>query len=90
MACQGQPVAHLDGSVRTYCQRLLAAYLRYATTHYVRGNKAATEVNCIKDAMRHARSLDGSRLVSDFGPLALKAVQQSMVRHGVRLPSPTI
>ena len=41
------------------------------------------EVRNIKDALKFASSLYGSTPVADFGPAALKAAREAMVRTGL-------
>ncbi|MEX2186171.1 MAG: site-specific integrase [Pirellulales bacterium] len=59
---------------------LLAAYLRFATGYYPTGSSG--EMNGIKRAMRPLREAYGRIRVSEFGPLALKAVRQRMIEMG--------
>ncbi len=59
---------------------VLAAYLDFAEKHY-RGEdgQPTDEVRHLKAAIRHVRELYGDRPVTEFGPLALKAVRQRFV-----------
>jgi hypothetical protein len=55
---------------------LIVAYWRHAQAYYVKDGRATDEQAGVKSAMRHLCELHGHRAVSEFGPLALKAVQQ--------------
>ncbi len=61
---------------------LLAAYLQHAETYYVKDGKPTSELGLIKIAMKPLRSLYGRTLVSDFGPLSLRTIQQHLVDEG--------
>lgn len=56
---------------------LLAAYLRYAEHHY-----PPKEVSHVKCVMRALKTSHGRAQVTDFGPLALKAVRERFVDQG--------
>ena len=62
---------------------VLAAYLKYAGEYYGRDS---TELFMVKDAIRPARELYGLTPAADFGPLALSAVREAMVRKGWSRP----
>ena len=57
---------------------ILVAYLKYAEGYY----DNAIERRQIKDAVRVVRDLYAATLVADFGPLALKACREAMIRRG--------
>ena len=59
---------------------LIVAYWRHAQEYYVKGGKPTSEQALIRLAMRPLRRLYGTALVSEFGPLALKAVRQAMIQ----------
>lgn len=61
---------------------LLAAYLQHAETYYVKDGKPTSELGLIKVAMKPLRSLYGRTQVADFGPLALRTIQQHLVDEG--------
>ena len=61
---------------------LLAAYWRYAQTHYVKNGKPTSELAGLKTALRFLRQQYGHTAVSTFGPLGLKALQQQMIDAG--------
>ena len=62
---------------------LLAKYWRFAQRHYCRDGQQARSLDNIRDALRPLRNLYGHTRAADFGPLALKAVRQSMVADGL-------
>jgi integrase len=62
---------------------LILAYYRFAQGYYVKNGKPTSEVNTIAQAMRFVKKLYGHTAAKDFGPLALKAVRQEMVRHPI-------
>lgn len=59
---------------------LLAAYYEYANQYYVKDGKPTGETGNIKDATRPLQTLYGMTAVSEFGPTALKAVRQHMIK----------
>jgi integrase len=63
---------------------LLVQYWRWAEEHYrdPDGNPARELAN-LKDALRPLRRLYGHTLAKGFGPTALRAVQQDMVKSGL-------
>ncbi|HVZ94804.1 MAG TPA: site-specific integrase [Phycisphaerales bacterium] len=58
---------------------LALAYLRHAKAYYVKNGRPTGELRNIKDAIRPLVQSHGHVHVSAFGPLALKAVRQTMV-----------
>ena len=60
---------------------LILAYWRHAEKHY-RGTdgKPTQELANIRDAIRPLRKLYGSTKTVDFGPLALRSIQQELIR----------
>ncbi len=58
---------------------LCARFWKYAKRYYRKGGKCTGEAPNIKAAIRFLKDWYGMTLVSDFGPLALQAVRQSMV-----------
>ena len=60
---------------------LMLAYLRFAEGYYVKNGKPTDERYCIRAALRPLRQLYGDAAVSDFGPLALKAVRSTLVAN---------
>ncbi|MFH1747702.1 MAG: hypothetical protein ABIG44_11750 [Planctomycetota bacterium] len=61
---------------------LIAAYWRHAQGYYVKDGRPTSEQGWIKLAMRPLRRLYGPTPASAFGPLALKAVRQTMIEQG--------
>jgi integrase len=59
---------------------LILAYLRFAQGYYVKDGKPTQELADMKYALRPLRKLYGRTLVRDFGPLALKAVREHMIK----------
>lgn len=63
---------------------LILAFWRYAESYYRKADGSpGSEPEKIKLAVRSLRAMYGSTLASDFGPIALKAVRQSMVEAGL-------
>jgi len=62
---------------------LIARYWQHVTEYYRRADGTEThEVNNMRQALRPVKDLYGSSLVAEFGPLALKAVRESMIERG--------
>jgi integrase len=62
---------------------LMERYWCFAESYYVKDDKPSGEQEPIRQALRPVKRLYGHTLAKDFGPLALKAVRQEMVRHRV-------
>jgi integrase len=62
--------------------KLCELYLVRASTFYRKGGVETSEVHCIRSALSF---LPANEFARDFGPLALKAVQQSMIAKGLAL-----
>lgn len=62
---------------------ILAAYLDFAEMYYSRNGKPTSEYVAVRDAVKPVRALYGRTAVRDFGPLALKAVREKMIQHGL-------
>jgi hypothetical protein len=62
---------------------LMLSYLTFAKTYYVKNGRPTSEVRNLKDAMKLLTVTHGAVPVTDFGPLALKAVRQSMIDSGL-------
>src|SRR5262249_19750422 len=63
---------------------LLVKYWHWAEEHYRDAEgKPSRELENIKDALRPLRRLYGDLAAAAFGPLALRAVQQDMIRSGL-------
>ena len=61
---------------------VLAKYWRFAKGYYVKNGKPTTELAAMKAVMRPIRRLYGKQPVSEFGPLALKAICEQWIRAG--------
>jgi hypothetical protein len=80
---QRPPARHARAATELTLVELLAAYLAFAKAHYVKDGKPTGEVGLIKLNQRIVRATYGNTLAKDFGPLALKALQQKMVGDGL-------
>jgi hypothetical protein len=76
----GRPSASERSHSDLTVNELLVAYLKFAKAYYPTGRSG--ELHGVKRAMRPLRELYGRTRVSEFGPLALKAVRQRMVDLG--------
>lgn len=63
---------------------LLSAYLDFAKTYYRRDGELTSEYDCIKQAIKTLARVYGHTPANQFGPLALKAVQNEMIGAGLR------
>ena len=61
---------------------VLAAYLRFAESYYVKAGRQTNEVPMLKRIMGVVRDLYAREPATQFGPLALKAVRQKMIELG--------
>ncbi len=62
---------------------MVLAYLNHAEAYYRKNGQPTSEVVDVKLSMRPLLELYSRHLVSDFGPIALKAVRQRMVEGGL-------
>jgi len=62
---------------------LIVHYWRFAKSHYVKNEKPTSEQASIKVAMRLVRELYGNVPVTEFGPLALKAIRLKQIESGL-------
>jgi integrase len=76
---------HIAGSVPGFSvNELILAYWRYAEQHYRKPDGTPTkELDNLADALRPVRRLYGHTPAHAFGPLALRAVREEMVRSGL-------
>lgn len=65
---------------------LLAAYLEFAKTYYVRDGAQTSEYVSVKHVMKPLKKLYGGTMVKDFGPMALKAIRQVMLDGDICRP----
>ncbi len=61
---------------------LIFSYARFVDSYYVKDGRPTVEPSNIRLVLRVVRRLYGSTPVASFGPLALKAVREKMVRAG--------
>jgi integrase len=61
---------------------LILAYVRFVDGYYVKDGRATIEPGNIRLVLRIVRRLYGTTHATSFGPLALKAVRDEMVRAG--------
>lgn len=64
-------------------KELLLRYWQFAAGYYVKHGNTTSELACIRAALRPVRRLYGNLPATEFGPLALKAVREEMVRGGL-------
>lgn len=62
---------------------LLLRYWRFVKTYYVKNGYPTSEQDTVRQALRFVRKLYAATSAADFGPLALKAVRQSMIQHTI-------
>lgn len=62
---------------------MLLRFVEWAESYYVKGGKPTGEVTLIKYAIRPLRQLYGHTPAHAFGPLALKAARDEMIRSGL-------
>jgi integrase len=58
---------------------VIAAYWRHASRYYVKDGEASSELGNIKVSLRHLKALYADAPASEFGPLRLKAIRQTMM-----------
>ncbi len=68
--------------VDTTVVEVINAYRKFAEQYYRKNGEVTREYGCIKEALKIVRELYGRTIADEFGPLALKAVRQSMVNNG--------
>lgn len=62
---------------------VLAAFWVHAEVHYRKDGKGTSEIDNYRDAMRPVRRLYGHTSASNFGPVALRTVRDSMIADGL-------
>jgi integrase len=62
---------------------ILARYKRFAKAYYRKNGKSTGEWENVEHAVQPLLRLYGRTAVQDFGPLALKAVRQTMIKDGL-------
>ncbi|HTQ37410.1 MAG TPA: hypothetical protein VMJ32_00170 [Pirellulales bacterium] len=78
LACGRQPPAQPAAGGLTVSE-MLVQYWEFAKRHYRKHGRPSEELKNIRYALRPLRRLYGHTLACDFGPLALKALQQRMI-----------
>lgn len=66
---------------------LVNCFMKHAGAYYVKNGQKTAEYDCFKSAVKPMVNLYGSTPAAEFGPLALKAVRQSMVDGGKKCRS---
>jgi integrase len=61
---------------------LILAYVKFADTYYVKDGRPTVEPTNIRLILRLVRRLYGTTAAADFGPIALRAVRDEMIRVG--------
>lgn len=61
---------------------VLAAYLKFAKTYYLKEGKATNELDALRIIVNDAGGLYGNAPASEFGPKALKVVRQQWLDRG--------
>ncbi len=61
---------------------MILAYWRHVGSYYVKEGRPTSEVDTIRQALRPVKELYGHTAAHDFGPLALKACQETMIGLG--------
>jgi integrase len=79
----GRPLAAVDQPSDLTVTEVLARYVRFAQQHYRKDGQPTQEVINIRYALRPVKELYGHTLACNFGPLALKAIQQRFIRDGI-------
>ena len=79
----GRPSAPTPQAGELTIAELLIGYWRHAKTHYVKHGRATSEQDSVRMALRFVRELYDTTPAANFGPLALKAVRERMVAHGL-------
>lgn len=59
---------------------LVLAFMRHADQHYRKNGEVTSEIHCLKMATRSLVNLYGFTVADEFGPLALKAVREAMIK----------
>ena len=62
---------------------LAAAYLAYAHNYYRKNGRPTSELSVVEAVWRYALTLYADISLEEFGPLALRAVRDSMIRAGL-------
>ena len=60
---------------------LCAAYLDFAERYYVKDGRPTDQMGTVRRAIRVTKELYSRTLAAEFGPLALRAIQEHMVNN---------
>jgi integrase len=74
----GRPTSS-PSNVELSVSELIVRFWKHAQKRYVKNGKPTSELHLIQNALRPLRELYGSQPVSQFGPLALKAIRSKMI-----------
>jgi len=61
---------------------VILAYWQFAQTYYVKNGEPSGHLHTVRKALRMLRTLYARTPAADFGPLALRALQQKMIDDG--------
>lgn len=80
----GKPLAETAQDTETglTVNELILAYVKFADGYYLKDGRPTVEPTNIRLVLRHVRRLYGASPAASFGPLALKALRDEMVRAG--------
>jgi integrase len=79
---QGSPSA-ADSGAASDVNAILLAFWQHAQQHYRNPDGSPSrELGSLREAIRPLRQLHGGTLAREFGPLALRALRDAMVRRG--------
>ena len=60
---------------------LILAYWQFAESYYRKNERPTSEIHGIRTAMRPLKKRYGHHQAAEFGPLALKAVRETFIKH---------
>ena len=72
-----------NGTAGITVSELASRFWSHARTYYVKEGRRTSEVGCLRQALRFLKRLYGKTEVTKVGPLALKAVRQTMIDSGL-------
>jgi hypothetical protein len=61
---------------------IIARYWPHVKQYYRKNGQETSEVNSVRNALRPLEEIYGHTQAADFGPLALKALREAMIRRG--------
>ena len=79
----GRQLASSNAAGDLTITELIARYWEFAKQHYRKDGLPTQEVSNIRYAIRPLRQLYATTPAREFGPLALKAIQQRFIRDGI-------